>query len=228
MCFGLEAAWLAPLLGAGLSVAGTAISQNEQQQMAQDQADARNEALRATLLKNDKLARDSRDTFAKRLNKGDKETVDQQNKNAGKDRSQDLQASVEKTAEMDALQGASLSGSAPDIVGSDLASRMQGVLAEGKDQAKALGKLGAYGDSWLKQGFLDTQAGRDIGVTTNKAAGNSSIMPYAQDFAEMQATHPLSPIGSILSGLGGAIGSWGGSQSSAVVPRKTYTTPFIG
>jgi len=228
MCFGLEAAWLAPLLGSALSVGGTMMAQNEQQQMARDQAEARNEALRATLLKNDKLADQSRDTFTKRLNKGSKDTVDEQNVKAGKDRSQDLQASVEKTAEMDALQGANISGTAPDIVGSDLASRMQGVLSEGKDQAKALSKLGAYGDSWLKQGFLDTQAGRDIGVTTNKAAGNSAIMPYSQDFAEMQATHPLSPIGSILSGLGGAIGSWGGSQNSAVVPRKTYTTPFIG
>lgn len=226
MCFGLEAAWLAPLLGAGLSVAGTAITQNEQQQMAQDQADARNEALRATLLKNDRLAQDTRETFADRLNKGRKETVDQQNKKAGRDRATDLKAAVEKTSEMDALQGADISGTAPDIVGSDLAKRMKTVMAEGKDQAKALGKLGAYGDSWLKQGFLDTQAGRDIGVSTNKAAGNSAIMPYAQDFAEMQATHPLSPIGSILSGLGGAVGSMGGSFKT-VVPRKTYTTPFV-
>lgn len=227
MCFGLEAAWLAPLLGAGLGVAGTAISQNEQQQMAQDQADARNEALRATLLKNDRLAQETRETFADRLNKGSKDTVDEQNKNAGKDRTTDLKAAVEKTNEMDALQGANISGTAPDVVGSDLAKRMKTVMAEGKDQAKALGKLGAYGDSWLKQGFLDTQAGRDIGVTTNKAAGNSAIMPYAQDFAEMQATHPLSPIGSILSGLGGAVGSMGGGLKT-IAPRKTYTTPFIG
>lgn len=227
MCFGLEAAWLAPLLGAGLSVAGTAITQNEQQQMAQDQADARNEALRATLLKNDRLAQDTRDTFADRLNKGSKDTVDEQNQKAGKDRTTDLKAAVEKTAEMDALQGANISGTAPDVVGSDLAKRMKTVMAEGKDQAKALGKLGAYGDSWLKQGFLDTQAGRDIGVTTNKAAGNSAIMPYAQDFAEMQATHPLSPIGSILSGIGGAVGGMGGGLKT-IAPRKTYTTPFIG
>lgn len=228
MCFGLEAAWLAPVLGSALSVGGTIMQQKEQQQMARDQAEARNEALRATLLKNDKLARDSRDTFDQRLRKGSKDTVDEQNAKASKTRSKELQAAVEKTSDMEALQGANISGTAPDIVGSDLADRMQGVLDKGKDQAKALSKLGGYGDSWLKQGFLDTQAGRDIGVTTNKAAGNSAIMPYAQDFAEMQATHPLSPIGSILSGLGGAIGSWGGTQKTPVVPRQTYTTPFIG
>lgn len=218
---------LGPLLGSVMSVAGTAMQQREQERMAQEQAEARNEALRATLLKNDRLARESRQTFDQRLQKGSKDTVDQQNAKAGKNRAVDLQKSVEATGDMQDTQGASISGTAPDIVGSDLAKRMQSVLKDGKDQATALGKLGAYGDSWMKQGFMDTQAGRDIGVTTNKAAGNSAIMPYAQDFAEMQATHPLSPIGSIVAGLGGALGSIGGSNQT-VVPRKTYTTPFIG
>ncbi len=226
MCTGLEI--ILPLLGSALSVGGTAMQQHEQQQMAERQAEARNEALRATLLKNDRLARESRQTFDQRLQKGSKDTVDQQNAKAGKGRANDLQKSVEATAEMEDTQGANISGTAPAIVGSDLAKRMQTVLQDGKTQATALGKLGAYGDSWLKQGFLDTQAGRDIGVTTNKAAGNSAIMPYSQDFAEMQATHPLSPIGGILAGLGSAMGSIGGYGTGTVVPRKTYTTPFIG
>jgi hypothetical protein len=224
MCTGLEI--ILPLIGSALSVGGTAMQQHEQQRMAQQQAEARNEALRATMMKNDRLARESRQTFDQRLQKGSKDTVDQQNAKAGKNRAADLQKSVEATAEMEDTQGANISGTAPTIVGSDLAKRMQSVLKDGKDQATALGKLGAYGDSWMKQGFMDTQAGRDIGVTTNKAAGNSAIMPYAQDFAEMQATHPLSPIGSIIAGIGGAMGSIGGSGTT--VPRKTYTTPFLG
>lgn len=223
MCLGI----LAPIIGSIASVAGTAMQQHEQQKMAEQQAAARNEALQATMRKNDLLARQSRQTFDQRLQKGSKDTVDQQNTKAGKTRANDLQKSVEATADMQDTQGADISGTAPAIVGSDLAKRMQGVLKQGKDQATALGKLGAYGDSWLKQGFLDTQAGRDIGVTTNKAAGNSAILPYSQDFAEMQATHPLSPIGSIIAGLGGALGSIGGSNQT-IVPRKTYTTPFIG
>lgn len=228
MCFGLEATWLAPVLASGMGVAGQMIQQNEMQEQAEAQAEARNEELRRTLLKNDALAQEGRDTFAQRLAEGSKDSVDAQRDKAGKTRETDLKEAVEATQDMKGQEGAAISGSAPDIVGSDLAARMKDVLKEGKEQAKSLSKLGSYGDSWLDQGFIDTQAGRDIGVTTNKAAGNSAILPYAQDFAEYKATEPISPLGSLLSGFGSMYGSYAGSQVNPTVPRKTYTTPFIG
>ncbi len=225
MCTGLEL--IGALAGPALGVAGTAIQQNEQQQIANQQAKARNEALQMTLAKNRKLADQSRDRFDKRLRQADDKSFDNQQKRATNDRTKQLQASVEATPEMEKLASDSITGTAPSIVNSDLASGMKSVLDDGKEQAKQLAELGAYGDTWLRQGFADTAAGRDIGVTTNKAAGNSAIMPYSQDFAEWRATRPISPFGQILSGLGGAVGSLAGSQSNPVLPRQTYTSPFI-
>lgn len=226
MCTGLEL--LAPILGSALSVGGTVMQQQAQQQQANQQARARNEVLQDTLLKNRRLAEQSRDQLGKRVQQTDAKSVNQQQNKAKGKRSKELVNAVERTDAMKAMEGENLSGSAPEIVGSDLAKRMQSVLDEGKESAVRQAKLGAYGDMWLKQGFNDADAGRDIGVLTNKAAGNSSVMPYAQDFAEWRATKPLSPIGQILTGLGGAVGSWAGSQSNPVIPRQTYTSPFIG
>lgn len=228
MCFGIEAGILGPLLASGLGVAGQMIQQNEAQQQAQRQAEARNEELRRTLLKNDTLAQEGRDTFSKRVTDADRAKVDQQQQKAKTQRAEELNKSVEATPDMQKEQGAEISGTAPAVVGNDLAKRMGAALDENKAAANKLSALGSYGDSWLKQGFLDTQAGRNVGTTTNKAAGNSAILPYAQDFAEYKATRPISPLGGILSGFGNMIGSWAGSQSNTIVPRKTYTTPFIG
>jgi hypothetical protein len=226
MCFGAELAWLAPLIASGAGVAGTMITQNEMQQNAERQAEARNRVLQATMAKNDTLAQQSRDTFAQRVADANK-TQDQQQK-ASKSRQDVLNKAVEKTPEIQKNEGASISGSAPDIVDSDLASRMKSVIAEGKDRAKALSKLGGYGDSWLKQGFMDAQAGRDIGVTTNKAAGNSAILPYAQDIAEWKATEPISPLGAIISGVGNMYGSWAGSHYGGAPTTAASADPWYG
>lgn len=228
MCFGLEAAWLPAILGAGLSVAGNVVQQKQQARQQQDIADARNEVLRDTMRKNDKLADESRDAFQKRMADASAEQMAADQKKAQETRAEDLNKAVEAPAtEAVGTESAPLTGVEADVVKSDLAARMKTALDEGKAQAAASAKLGSYGDTWLEQGFRDTQAGRDIGTSANKAAGNSAIMPYAQDFAEYAAYKPISPIGGILQGLGGLVGSYGGGQSG-VLPRKQYTTPFIG
>lgn len=231
MCFGLEAAWLAPLLGAGLSVAGTVTQQKQQERQQREIADARNEAMRDTLVKNNQLAEESRDTFNKRMADASAEQMAADQGKAQDTRTKEISEATETPAtEAAGAESAPLSsaGGEGKVVKSDLAAKIKSALTEGKEQAAALGKLGSYGDSWLEQGFLDTQAGRDIGTLANKSAGNSAIMPYAQDMAEYHAYKPISPIGGILQGVGGLIGGMGGMGSSATMPRKRYSTPFIG
>lgn len=228
MCFGLEAAWLPAVIGAGLSVAGTVTQQKQQERQRREIADARNEAMRDTLVKNKQLAEDSRDTFNKRMADASAEQMEADQKQAQDTRSQELnEASAAPAEEAAGAAVAPISGAEPELVSGDLARRMKAALGESKQQAQALSKLGSYGDMLLEQNFLDTQAGRDIGTSANKAAGNSSIMPYAQDFAEYHAYKPISPIGGILQGVGGLISGMGGS-SSANMPRRTYSTPFLG
>lgn len=236
MCFGLEAAWLPALIGSGISAVGTIVQQKQQRKQQQDIADARNNELRRTMQKNDGLAEEGRDRFQKRLAEASNENMEAEKAKTEATRTEEGENAVESVVKPDAAADmASLAGSTSEVVKSDLASRMKEALTQGKDQAKAKAKLSAYGDSWLDQGFADTNAGRDIGVTQNFAAGNSAILPYAQDFAEQRAYRPISPLGGILQGLGGMMGSMGGTGGS-LLPRKDAwsglrqagASPFMG
>lgn len=221
MCTGLE---IAGLVGGLASTAGGLVTANEQQKNAERQAEARNNELKRTLLKNDDLAKQSRETFNERAEKlkGDQMAEDQQA--ATEKRTDTLEQAVEQTPV--SPDDVSLSGSAPTVVKSELAKRMGDALAGSKAQAQAQAKLGGYGDSWMNQGFADVEAGRDLNQQANFASGNMSILPYQQDIAEMRATKPISPIGGLMQGLGGMLTSFGGS--GGLTPKKRYTSPVGG
>ena len=186
-------------------------------------AEARNERLNNTLMKNDALAKQSRDTFNERAQKITQDQMQQTQQEATDTRQQDLEAAVAETPSP--AEDVALSGSAPKVVQSELAKRMGEALDKSKDQAKKLGKLGGYGDSWLEQGFNDVNAGRNIAQDANFASGNMAIMPYQQDIAEMRASKPISPIGGLLQGFGSMMGSYAGGGGS--VPKKSYTSSYF-
>ncbi len=194
-----------PLIGGLLSVGGTAMTAAAQQKQAEAAAEARNNVLRQTLLKNDKIASDSRNLFDKRRAEVEPEPMQAAQEEATADRTATLEASVQQAPEE-----MSLSGSAPQVVQSELAKRMMSAVEKGKSEAQALGKVGGYGDTWFNQGIANTSTGRDLGVNQNFASGNMALLPYGQDLAEQAAYKPISPFGSILSGLGSAFGSASG------------------
>lgn len=219
MCTGLE--FIIPLIGAGLSAAGGYVTMNEQQKNAERQAEARNEELNRTLLKNDSLAEESRDTFNQRFNQSKNAETDKQQKAAEADRAKTAEAAIDNAPV--AVEDVPLTGSAPNVIKSDLAKEMGAALQRSKASAKAQAKLGGYGDMWLDQGFQDQAAGRDLAMTTDFANGNMALLPYAQDFAETRATKPISPLGGLLQGFGGMIGGMGGG--GGLTPKKKYTSP---
>jgi hypothetical protein len=205
MCFGAEAAWLIPLLGSLASVAGTVITTNEQRANAERQAKARNDELNRVLVRNDKLADESRQSFTQRMTDVQPDQAQNDQQAAETDRAQALDSAVDRSAPT-----IPLAGDAPQVVKSEIAKKMQEVFAGGRAEAGRLAKLGARGDSWFNSGLQDTAAARDIGVQSNQAAGNLGMLPHLQDFAEHRAYKPISPWGAILSGIGNMAGSYGG------------------
>ena len=176
------------------------------QKQAQAAADARNRVLQQTLLKNDKIAADSRNLFDKRRSEVEPEPMAEAMADAEATRTATIESSVTPMTPEDVP----LSGSAPSVVHSALAKRMLEAVDKGKSEAKALGKVGGYGDTWFNQGVANTATGRDLGVNQNFASGNMALLPYGQDLAEQAAYKPISPFGSILMGLGSAFGSASG------------------
>lgn len=221
MCTGFE---IAALLGSGISAVGAGIQNSENEANQRRMAEARNEKLRGTLNKNDELAQDSREEFNKRRQNTTAEALEQDRADATQKRDDTLQQSVAESPAPAA--NVSLSGSAPEVVKSELAKRMQTAMSDGKAQAKNLSKLSGYGDTWLNQGFADVEAGRGIAQDANFASGNMAILPYQQDIAETRAYEPISPIGGLLQGAGSMLGSFGGG--GAVPKKKVAPDPWSG
>ncbi len=202
MCLPLLGAVIPSLLGG----VGSAIQASSAEKQAQAAADARNRVLQQTLLKNDKIADDSRNLFDKRRSEVEPEPMAEAMADAEATRTGTIESSVAPMTPEDVP----LSGSAPSVVHSALAKRMLEAVDKGKSEAKALGKVGGYGDTWFNQGVANTTTGRDLGVNQNFASGNMALLPYGQDLAEQAAYKPISPFGSILMGLGNAFGSASG------------------
>lgn len=218
MCTGIELA--AMLGGTALNAVGGMIQRNEEAANQKRMADARNEKLQLTLNKNDKLAERSRQRFDARQQ--DTQNLDQNEQKAKQDRQQTLEQAVTDTP--NPTPDLPISGSAPTVVRTELAKRVGEALSKAKESATKLGTLGGYGDLWVNQGFKDAQAGRDIGVDANLAAGNMALLPYQQDIAETRAYQPISPLGGILQGIGSGLSSFGGGGGR--LPRRSYSSPW--
>lgn len=216
MCFQL----LLPLVSAGLSAAGSIMQQKEARKQAERQAQARNDEMNKTLAANDVLAKDARDIYQQVEDKAQPAQQEQRQAEATQDRTETLQNAVS-----DAPKSAPLAGSTPQVVQSEIAKRMSDTVAEGKASAQRLGKVGGYGSALFNQGLENNSAGRDIGIKSGFAAQNLSLLPYKQDFAEYKAYKPQSPLGGILMGLGGALGSYAGGNSGGV-PKTNYISPY--
>jgi len=218
MCTGFEILALASgAAGLGGSLMGMKAEQDNMARMAE----ARNNELRRTLGKNDKLAEQSRDAYEKRVKDASAETMDAEQTKAVDTR----QAAMDTAIDSAPAAEPTISGSAPSVVKSELAKRMADTIAGSKAQAARSAKLGGYGDSWLSQGMKDVEAGRDIGQAQNFAQGNMAILPYSQDFAEARAYKPASPVGALLQGLGSIGSSFAGSQAGGVAKKVPYTKP---
>ncbi len=206
MCTGLEL--ILPLLGTGLSFVGNSIQQKNLAAQAQAKVDARNRVLATTLGKNDILADQARGIFDTRLQEVQPEGFDNTQAEVTAERTATLESSIREPQPEDIP----LSGSAPEVVKSEIAKRMLAAFESAKGQAQSLGKLGGYGDAFFQEGLSNAEAGNQISIPNNFARGNLGILPYLQDFAQVSATKSISPIGGLLAGFGNALGGFAGSQ----------------
>jgi hypothetical protein len=80
--------------------------------------------------------------------------------------------------------------------------------------AKAAGTLGGYGDQWFNSGLAEQGAARTIGAGNSIAEEDKSIIQPEQQLAEIEAYHPPSIYGQLLSGAGNIGGSAAGAGKS--------------
>jgi hypothetical protein len=203
MCTGIEIALLAG--AAALSAGGAYVSSNESSKNQQRIVDARNRELQANMRMNRKLNKESRGLFNERVDDAGGALPRQEELTA--DRTAGNVAAVDTAAP----EAAPLSGSAPDVVKSDVAKQMLGATTAAKESAKAQGKLGGFGDLWIDQDIANADTSRRMAIPANFVQGNLTMLPHLQDYASTAAYRPSSGIGEAMMGAGSVMGMAAGS-----------------
>ncbi|BAQ16107.1 hypothetical protein [Methyloceanibacter caenitepidi] len=229
MCTGIELAALASLattvVGSGVSAYGAHRAGQERDANAAREAAARNAELEDVLRRNRKIADESRDLYTKREEAIAPKNTKRAQEEATQDRTNILTDAISGPEEVP------ISGSAPEVVKTDLAKRLGEAVSGAKEEAKALGKVGSYGDFWFNQGLADTELGRGIETRSNFQQGNLNLLPYSSDLAAFQTYKPSTGIGEAMMAAGPALGQAGEAYYGAVTRPKTqkkYQSPFMG
>lgn len=190
----------------GLMAAGTAATfvgggMNARDQVDRNaaEAEARNKALRQTLDANDTHIKASRDAFQRRVAQSSADPAQTALDTA---QTGQTQAYVNNMAPPTVTGETSLTGNAPKVVGSALADALGKADATSTAKAGALGKLAGYGVAGQQDALANSELGRSIGVNNNFAAGNMSVLPYIQDYEQIQAKKPSSGLGDLLMAVG--------------------------
>lgn len=206
MCIGPELL-LPMIIGGAISGGGAAIKSHDEQKQAERAAKSRNDVLKTTLAKNDKIAQDTRNTYAAREAGYSADKVAARQGDAETSRMNGVDQVLPQTAP-DPTN--TTTADSPDIVKTEVAARMSDALKQGRERAKASAKLGAYGDQWFGQNLDNAAASRDIGMNAGFANSNLNNLGALQDLAEMSTYKPASPLGGILMGAGNMLGTAGG------------------
>lgn len=208
--------FILPLIGMAMSGVGAAIRNRQAQNQAKAIADARNRVLADTMAMNRPLADSSRAMFDQRI---------------AAPIADETQPSVRSALLDDAvapMPDVPVAGSAPEVVKSEIAGQMARAIEEGKAEAAASSKVGAYGDAWFNEGIFNTNLASGLGQNANFASGNLALLPHLQDLAEVQATKRPGPVADIFMGVGSALGSAGGAMGRRPVAPATTTGVFQG
>ncbi len=195
MCTGLEIAAL--VASTGLSVGGQAMAANEQQKNNERQARARNEELAAAQTRNKQLSQDATNILDKRIDQTAPE-VQQQKTQDVQSQLVDSLAAAANTPKVES----SISGSAPEVVKTEMAKRLGDSLGVAKTNAQNLGKLGTYNQTMFNNDMATKKAGQAIDLPVSLARSNMDILPGLQDLAQISANKPGSGLGQVLQGLG--------------------------
>lgn len=191
---------------AALSAGGAAITRSEQDANANSIASARNGVLQQYLDRQRKLGQEGRGYFDKRM-----EDYAPGKQGEALDKAQTERTdSILKDVSAPNTDAIPLTGSTPQVVKGEIAKRMLTTFQQATDRAKAAGKVGGYGDTWLGNNFGVADTARRVGTVNNFSQNEAALLPNEQQFAEIAARKQPSMWGPILSAGGNMLAAGAG------------------
>lgn len=201
MCTGLEIAML--LGGVGSAVSGIETRKNQDATVR-----AQNQRLSEFLDRNKARQAEAESLFAQRKTAAEAPAAQQAQADATASRAQATTAAVDRAVPAIA---APLRQSAETVIGGTYGAEADKAKTASTARANALATNAGFGDALFSQGVGTADAARKIGTIGGLASSDAGMLPYYQDLAAAQVKRP-SGIGSILSALGSAGGSYAGAR----------------
>lgn len=192
---------------AALSAGGAAVSSHEANKNAEREAGARNSVLAASLKRQRGYGDEARTYFDNRMKDYEKPAQAASLEKAQTDRTTGITGNISTPSANDIP----LSGSAPAVVKGEIAKRMLTAFNDATSRAKALGKVGGYGDNWLGNNTGVADTARRVGTINNFSQNDAALLPAEQDLAQIGARRTPSIWGPVLSAGGNILAAGAGS-----------------
>ena len=193
--------------GAALALGSTGASMYGQKQVA----DARNDAQMAELARQNRFQEGASKAFDSSLAEfEDPAGATQAKRN---EREQEISSAVTGGAQENYNDG--LPGSTPDVVKTEIARRMTEALDAGKQEARGIARLGAFGDWQGDAGRVMGENANDLGKYVSFASGSSNVLPLELQAAnqEGQGAMLASDVLGVAGNAAGMYGATGGTYS---------------
>lgn len=196
---GMTTASYVALAAAAASAAGNYIQTENNNKSMQAQTNAKNSALQEGLVQQKHNQEQATNVLDNTLNKFAKPAQEQGLGDVIAGRTQTIQNNMTPAAPADTNIKA-----APQVVKSDLASKMADAAAYSKQQAGALGALGGHNDQLFGNELNLGDSGMHLGTISNFAQGDLGVNKLKQSVDANNARKAPSSFGSLLSTLGTA------------------------
>jgi len=192
------------IVGAGVALAGAAASYMGQRQ----QTRARQRVINAENQRQANIERQSSALFDQTLPTAGAPREAERRQEAEAERVAEDTAAIERRVGGD--PSASVTGSAPQEVGSALARALRNATTAGMDRARRGARLGAYGDAQADVSQDLIRAAQWQQIFGGNATRSAGILPMELERANMRGA-PLFAGGQIAQGIGRGVGAWGAS-----------------
>ena len=215
---GVSTATYITAAAAAASMAGNYIQTQNNNASMQAQTNAKNAALQEGLVQQHQNQAQATDVLNNTLSKFTQPSQQQGLGDVIAQRTNAIQGNMTPAAAPDTNIKA-----APQVVQSDLAKKMSDAAAYGKQQAGALGAMGATNDQFLNNNLNMNDSGLKLNTISNFAQGDLGVNKLKQQVDANNARKSPSSFGNILSSLGtaGSIYGMGAGLSNLMAPGPT-------
>lgn len=184
----------------GAQALGSVIQSREANKNAKRAVDARNDAFEVEQMRQRRLQDESGAEFGSAVGRFDPTA---QRKQMGETREARTETLTDAVPEMAAGgSGVPIQGSAPTVVGGEIARAMQSAQAGARGSAGRLGKLGAYSDSLFNDNMALNRTRQNIGTVSNFAGRSAGLLPFEASIAAANSQKPSSGFGELLQLVG--------------------------